>query len=129
MDESQTDADAKGTRSCQKRYFYCKSLPNSVEWLGVICFPDFLPPKKDNFFYNFFLRSFSNFFFIDNVMATHWAANGEKKILKIHSQHRKNLVRPLSLNFFFFFFIRKVLIDSVDRHQSRVGLYRSISTL
>ena len=83
------------------------SLPNSVEWLGVICFPDFLPPKKDNFFYNFFLRSFSNFFFIDNVMATHWAANGEKKILKIHSQHRKNLVRPLSLNFFFFFFYKK----------------------
>ncbi len=84
-----------------KKIFFSKSLPISVEWLGVICFPDFLPPKKDNFFYNFFLRSILKFFFIDNVMATYWAANGKKKVKKIHSYHRKNLARPLSLNFFF----------------------------
>ena len=45
-------------------------------------------------------------------MATHWAANG-KKIQKIHSLHRQNLGRPLSLKFVLFFFITKVVIDSV----------------
>ena len=46
-----------------KNYFLFKSLPNSVEWLGVICFPDFLPPKNTIFFINFFWEVFRIFFY------------------------------------------------------------------